>query len=319
VGPAWTEPAVVWVKEDNLVFIGSGVEETRIGPAEYFNPPGVLPKVICAIDDYRASFTNLTIENCCEGLYWSYGRFEVSDCAILNCESGVIAWAEDGASFDNVVFSSESGTSYAINTFYPMGETTVSRCQFSGNGLGSYFSGTSSGHVYDSQFTVALASIVFYGSLGLVEGCHVSQDVGQGVIVANNSEVQLRDSEFNGWINAMEVQSGSIVDAEGCIFLGGIAHPTIYIYATSQVNVNGCHIINGGNYSVKCEYFFYQHIVQDMTGNYWGTTDPDTVAEWIWDGNDDSSIHSIVEYIPMADGPVPTEDKSWTELKQMYR
>ena len=119
VGPAWTEPAVVWVRKDNLVFIGSGVEETRIGPAEYFNPPGVLPKIICAIDDYRASFTNLTIENCREGLYWSYGGFEVSDCAILNCEIGVAAWAEDGASFDNVVFSSESATSYTFSWVSP--------------------------------------------------------------------------------------------------------------------------------------------------------------------------------------------------------
>jgi len=77
------------------------------------------------------------------------------------------------------------------------------------------------------------------------------------------------------------VHSGSVASASGCVFSGGAELATIYLYSTSQVDLHGCDIHNGGGYSVKLAYFNDQFVVQDLSGNYWGTTDLDQIDAWI--------------------------------------
>ena len=74
-----------------------------------------------------------------------------------------------------------------------------------------------------------------------------------------------------------------------------------------------------GEYAVYLEYFFEDPAVQDFTNNYWGTTDPDSIAALIWDSNDDPEIHSTVLFEPFAGGPVSTEEKSFGSIKAMFR
>ncbi len=58
----------------------------------------------------------------------------------------------------------------------------------------------------------------------------------------------------------------------------------------------------------------------DMTDNWWGTTDPDSIAAWIHDGNDVMwpPLECTVDFQPFATGPVPNEDKSLGDLKALY-
>ena len=57
----------------------------------------------------------------------------------------------------------------------------------------------------------------------------------------------------------------------------------------------------------------------DVRENYWGTTDLDEIAEWIYDGHDDDDVELFFVYEPIADGPVATEDRTWSEVKSLYR
>ena len=57
----------------------------------------------------------------------------------------------------------------------------------------------------------------------------------------------------------------------------------------------------------------------DLTGNYWGTTDVDYISQWIHDGHDDPQIRYYIDFVPMADGPVPIEQKTWSEVKGLFR
>jgi hypothetical protein len=59
-------------------------------------------------------------------------------------------------------------------------------------------------------------------------------------------------------------------------------------------------------------------ITEDLSNNYWGTADPNQVAQWIWDGIDDPSIKAVVQYLPISTGPIATEPKSWGEVKTLY-
>jgi hypothetical protein len=72
-------------------------------------------------------------------------------------------------------------------------------------------------------------------------------------------------------------------------------------------------------HAVLTQGFLYEHVTQDFRGNYWGTTDPDSIAAMIQDSTDYPEIHSTVLFEPFAGGPVPTEKKSFGSIKAMFR
>ena len=59
----------------------------------------------------------------------------------------------------------------------------------------------------------------------------------------------------------------------------------------------------------------------DMTGNYWGTANPDSISAWIVDGHDIVSpqIHGFVNFQPFSSAPVPTERTSLGGVKALFR
>jgi hypothetical protein len=59
----------------------------------------------------------------------------------------------------------------------------------------------------------------------------------------------------------------------------------------------------------------------DLTGNWWGTTDSTAIADAIWDGVDDQALneYGIVDFWPIAPGPVPTRAERVGSLKAMYK
>jgi len=48
-------------------------------------------------------------------------------------------------------------------------------------------------------------------------------------------------------------------------------------------------------------------------------TDPDSIADLIWDGNDDPTLPCIIDYQPYSDAPVGSESMSWGDLKSLFR
>jgi len=87
----------------------------------------------------------------------------------------------------------------------------------------------------------------------------------------------------------------------------------------STVQLNNNHILRSGALPVELRWFFNALVNQDLTGNYWGSTDADSIAMWIQDVNDDPAIHSVVDYLPIAGGQVSTEPESWGSVKSMFR
>jgi len=318
--PGWTDVAVVWVTKD-LTFIGAGVDETVVGPAEYYDPPGSSPKVFCGFYDGHCVIRDLKIENTYEGIYWDHGRLEVYNSSFSSCYGEIVVFNVDGVVVDGSSFDVVAGTGRGIVSFSGSRDLEISNCYFTGNGHGMSLNGTENAVVSNCVFENERSAVSYdMGSTGAVTGCDMSFDDSGGVNVGLGSSVHLSENNIYGSNLALRASESSHVTGVNNIFAGGNEYyATIMITSSATVELHDCHILKDCEYAVKLEYFYYDDIEQDLTGNYWGTTDPDTVAEWIWDGNDDSSIHSIVEYIPMADGPVEAEDKSWTELKQMYR
>lgn len=57
----------------------------------------------------------------------------------------------------------------------------------------------------------------------------------------------------------------------------------------------------------------------DLRNNYWGTSDPDSIAAMIRDGNDDPTIKQTVQFEPFSPVPLDTEKKSLGGFKAFFR
>ena len=83
---------------------------------------------------------------------------------------------------------------------------------------------------------------------------------------------------------------------------------------------NGNHIFRSNAPYVKLTAFVYPPVeTLDLSGNYWGTTEADTISAWIWDGLDDPDINAVVEYEPFSLVPVETERRSMGSVKSLFR
>lgn len=94
---------------------------------------------------------------------------------------------------------------------------------------------------------------------------------------------------------------------------------TVYITSQSQVTLSGNDIIKTGEYAAMIGQYFYEIQTNDLTGNYWGTSDPDSIAAWIWDYSDDPATRAHIDYIPFAPSTVPRESRSLGDLKALFR
>ncbi|MDD5718968.1 MAG: hypothetical protein PHQ53_04700 [Candidatus Krumholzibacteria bacterium] len=56
-----------------------------------------------------------------------------------------------------------------------------------------------------------------------------------------------------------------------------------------------------------------------LENNYWGTTDADEIATYIIDGHDLPNVNMFVIFEPFLSGPVRTEQKTWSEVKGLFR
>jgi len=318
--PAWTEPAVIGVTKNNLTFIGAGKELTFVGPSQLFNPPGMSPMAVICIENYFGKFQGLSFENVNTGIYWACGRVEVSGCSFLGSEHGMIVFNEGGVLIENSGFEMTHGMDNGVISFFPCRDLTVFNCRFGGSGKAISLNGTVNASVNSCEFSSERAGVgIKGGSRGIMSNCQFSNNVGLGVWVSNNSFLQLNNNQIYGSFSALYLETNSHVAGAENEFEGGADVSTIYASYGSSVTLHDCHIYRTGDYAFKTEYFAGPFVEQDMIGNYWGTTDPDLVAGWIWDQNDDPANFSIVNFLPMANGPVPTENTSWGSVKAMFR
>ncbi|HPF35742.1 MAG TPA: hypothetical protein PLH84_10005 [Candidatus Krumholzibacteria bacterium] len=87
----------------------------------------------------------------------------------------------------------------------------------------------------------------------------------------------------------------------------------------SSADFHGNHIFKAGVGTVDVQFYTVPDQGLDFSGNWWGTSDADSIAAWIHDVHDDSGLVADVEYEPYLTAPVPAEKAGMGDLKRMFR
>jgi len=113
--------------------------------------------------------------------------------------------------------------------------------------------------------------------------------------------IVLNNATLTGTGNIIQCNGDYTIDASNC-----------------AASFHGNHILKSRLGTVFFNFYNVPHEVMDLTNNWWGTSDPDSIAAWIRDGVDDPQF-PIVQYDPFALQPVGEEKKSVSDLKSMFR
>lgn len=317
VAPGWTEEVIVPVTKDNLTFIGAGAGRTIIGKFSLYVPPGRAPKAFCSIEAHDVLIKGMTIENMRTGIYWYRGNLNVEDCEFRGSLTAMTFWV-DGGRINNCMFD-VSGDILAL----AIGETIgidISNCRFFGYGQGlgtmgsaynvnftdCVFEGNRSALGYDNRGTGHLRNVTISGTTSI------------GIAVTYNSELTLEGVTIGGGDYGIYTSSGSrVIGASVVVESTDVA--SLYASSEAVVSISDSHMLAGSGWAVRCNAYVNASVVLNLGHNYWGTTDQAAIDNMIFDFNDDPSVRCTVQYVPYANGPVPTETTTWGDLKALWR
>lgn len=312
----WTFDVYVAVDVADLTIIGSGADQTIIGPPSrlWVNPEQ--PKVICALSRVRRLVVeDLAMENVFGGIYKDQGgTLEVRRCRTRGCIIGISTWSEQSTIVEDCRFQD---IDYGIVSSYPARNLTVVQCEFVG--CTASFDHTVRATVADCTFDGYSVGCQFANnSSGSIVGCVFTNQSNAGIGVVTGSVVEVTGNQISGSAINLRARSAAVVTGTNNILNGGW-YATIFS-SGSVVELHGSQILHVTGPTVLVDAFVYPPTrILDMTNNYWGTDSTTTISSWIVDGHDDPTVNAVVQFEPFTAQPVTTESTSWGDLKALFR
>lgn len=321
----FTTPYVTWtvcvsLSGQDLTFIGAGKDATYIGPPV----PGEMTN-----DGWRgfANWPNgvgrlvvesVTIENMFLGMQIYPSSFEMRDCRLSECYDG------------SVVHDSGS-------------PTLIERCEFVENHTGIDIRGCSGPTIRDCSFLDADIGEATYGvycssvqnilvedcmfetpspyfqiSTGTIRNCSVMNSYRNGIRLAE-ANFTIEDTEIDAaqqeWALRLEISSEAV--GRGNILRG--AAWSAVASTNSLVSFSQSHIFSDAEFVHLYGFTSPPAVELDFRNNYWGTSDPAELAARIKDGYDNPAVHAYVLYEPFSGVPMSNEERSWGEIKALYK
>ena len=307
--------AVAYVTQSELTIIGDVNDVVILGgdtqaPNRELGPTGI----VVATGSIR--LRGVTVRNSASGIDANGEWVDVEDCNFVGGWQGVGSVLTGMTTVRNCVFVGHEDAGVMVYEVRGAPGAIVENCEFVDNGLGIDFQPPNC-IVRDSSFNGGIVGVqVSFGGSGLIERCTFGNHKNYGVIGTGGSQVFLTECFFDLDMST-NVSVNGYLEGSGNHLAGG-TWATLQFNKLSTINFHGNHILNAGGWSVRAwsgpepiKHF-------DLSGNYWGTTDTAQMDEWIYDRNDRDTYWAIVDYMPMADQPIPTDASSVGRLKASF-
>ncbi len=313
------------IEVPEMVIIGAGRDQTILGPSEYtWDGEEPIPRGVVCISQQAPgglSLSGVTFENLYSGVYVENAvGLTVEDCGFVGGDTGVRSFEQS-----MVKRCQFSGMRIGVWVDGPADSGLVENCQFFNCKCGVLFQWMGNGFVRGCDLAVSegtsYSGIKFVGSGGGIFDCQIS-GVGYSISLSNNLNVVLQRNQLLSPGYCIYSDSERF-EAEDNIFesTGSVATIDLYTWGTSHT-IRHNHILRGTGPAVRVVgHHGDPDYVLDMRENWWGTTERDSIAAWIHDGNDVvfPPLECTVAFEPFADGPLPTEKKSLGGFKAMFK
>jgi hypothetical protein len=323
--PAWD--AYVFIDGKSLTLQGAGTDQTILGPEdEDFHPwPGRHVFIVMGINCGELKIFDMTLEHSPWEIVgysaWNQ-RFEMARCVVREGNRGVIVACPSGGSVTDSEFIDLDD--YGVHTTNPTNEFLVRNCTFS-NVYVAAGADWSPSHldVLDCEMEGGVGGVGFFGgATGSVTNCTMRNSINYGIAISDPGAVTITDNvieQTTGWGMSLgdadqAVITNNVIRTEtgGCLFL---PYPCdSMVFASNDLDRGD------GDFVRTSDYWPYTPPVYfHLENNYWGTTDADEIQAHIIDGHVQDRVNMFVIFEPFAGGPVPTEIRSWSTVKELFR
>jgi len=357
--PAWSEClgdnlfTIMAIGEGSIVIIGEGDGQSIIGPEEPWSAQLPFRAGIAAVgwcETTNLEIKGIQFENLTHAVHCEFAlnkdkelnkdlRSETSltieDCTFQENYLGLMLDANVNRISNCLNTSTLLGAKFIANYMgAPVREINIQDCQ-------SEFTNMHTSHVGVSGDLLRISGCVF-------DGGGVNQGQGLGI---NSSRFELINSRISGdrfglnfygndlYVNDCEFSNLKkgiwfpsqeyYMEIENTNFSDILVSSISYGPTTRGGFVRNCNLEKGAQYTVshtpsknksesgKNDQAEYYNI--DMSNNWWGTADPDSIQAWIEDGMDDEDWPYYIVWRPFLDETVPAEEKSLDNIKALFR
>jgi len=334
--PYWEDHnATIAVEKGGLVIIGAGPEHTIVGTGEIIGNYNVVvggndPEVV-----YSLTLMGFSIEGGYCGIEYEAARLKIEGCVLRNSHFGILV-AGPGDHFGicnhEVIDSEFFGLDTGIVSGLGVEGFLVANCQFDSVQTGISFRATYNAVVSNCKVIGAIQGYQYDISSGAMTNCEVTgvenAEYGVGAYFTN-STVSMNDCiiDFSmaNTFTALSVVSSDLSGSSNIIKGGGLS--AMRVFSNSIIEgFTGNEIYKANTFALVAQSFNSTmqgpFIHFDLTSNYWGTDNPDSIAAWIDDANDhpyNPNYWAVVDFEPFEPDPVPVQKKSLGGLKDLFR
>jgi len=322
--PGWAGFVRVVAEQNELTIIGSGSDQTIIGPeGPYQYSLGESMGLIASpfLGCEKVNIIGIGFEGMRAGVSGSpASAITLAQCRFSKNEKGIGVTNGLSLEVDNCSFSQVAEDGKCILTIgIENVDVRGSRFELAGHQnnlqIGALFQSANSVEVSGCQFVDGLYGLKIVGTMtGTVSGCTFYNQERRSVSF-EHSNVLLSDSFLEdqneaiflvGYGSRYQIRNTSICD---------VTRGSIILEPYLNVQVNKCILGKGEVFTIieTVDKIQVDPNGLDLRYNDWGTTEEDSIAAWIYAPSYD------VEFVPFVGGPVSTQEMSLDEVKALYR
>ncbi len=324
----WNVYSCAQATQDELTIIGAGIGETIIGgiPPEGYGDTDI--NGVSMINDGVLHLRDLKILGLVSGVFFFGLAVDVDHCEIDgSSNTGIITWARGGNTIENSVF--RDNLDVALFFVDTTDNGVLRSCEFYDNDKAIYIAHCPHTLIQDCVIHGGRTHVGIYeGAQVELRDCQFCERAGTSAVAISSSDVQMYGCRIAAGVDGLYFEQWGSLIGSGNV-LEGCSRVTFHVgadAARSFMDFHGNDILNGGGMSVKVVAGDVNcpdpcHV--DLSGNYWGTDDPDQISAWIDDHSDYEPpdwIHRvIIDFEPFSPVSVPVTPMSWGALKALFR